>query len=67
MCASGFFASEMTDQYHEGYLDSLIPRMLVRRPGNPEELASALLFLASDAGGYVTATTLTVDGGFTAA
>jgi NAD(P)-dependent dehydrogenase (short-subunit alcohol dehydrogenase family) len=63
--APGFFATEMTDQYAEGYLEGQIERLLVRRPGDPEELAAALLFLASDAGGYVTGQTLAVDGGLT--
>jgi NAD(P)-dependent dehydrogenase (short-subunit alcohol dehydrogenase family) len=61
--APGFFASEMTDQYPEGYLASQMSRVLVGRPGDPDELAAALLFLASDAGGYVTGTTLPVEGG----
>jgi NAD(P)-dependent dehydrogenase (short-subunit alcohol dehydrogenase family) len=61
--APGFFASEMTDQYPEGYLESQLSRVLVGRPGDPDELATALIFLASDAGGYVTGTTLPVEGG----
>jgi NAD(P)-dependent dehydrogenase (short-subunit alcohol dehydrogenase family) len=61
--APGFFTSEMTDTYPEGYLDSQMPRVLVGRVGDPEELAAALVFLASDAGGYVTGTTLPVEGG----
>ncbi|MDQ6784006.1 MAG: SDR family oxidoreductase [Actinomycetota bacterium] len=61
----GFFASEMTDQYSPGYLDDQISRLPAGRGGHPEELAAALLFLASDAGGYVTGQTLTVDGGLT--
>jgi NAD(P)-dependent dehydrogenase (short-subunit alcohol dehydrogenase family) len=61
--APGFFASEMTDQYPEGYLEAQYGRVLVRRPGDPEELAAALVFLVSDAGGYVTGTTLPVEGG----
>jgi NAD(P)-dependent dehydrogenase (short-subunit alcohol dehydrogenase family) len=36
------------------------------RMGDPQELAAALVFLASPAGGYVTSTTLVVDGGVTA-
>ncbi|WAX58454.1 SDR family oxidoreductase [Jatrophihabitans cynanchi] len=63
--APGFFASEMTDQYAEGYLAGQLGRVLVGRTGDPRELAAALIFLASDAGGYVTGQTIVVDGGFT--
>ena len=64
--APGFFASEMSDQYQEGYLERQIEqRVLAGRKGDPGELAAALLFLASDAGGYVTGQTLAVDGGLT--
>lgn len=62
--APGFFESEMTDSYQPGYLDSQMPRVLMGRAGHPEELAAALVFLVSDAGGYVTGTTLPVEGGF---
>jgi NAD(P)-dependent dehydrogenase (short-subunit alcohol dehydrogenase family) len=61
--APGFFTSEMTDQYPEGYLESQLARVLVGRKGDPEELAAALVFLVSDAGGYVTGTTIPVEGG----
>jgi NAD(P)-dependent dehydrogenase (short-subunit alcohol dehydrogenase family) len=61
--APGFFTSEMTDTYQPGYLDSQMPRVLVGRKGDPDELAAALIFLVSDAGGYVTGTTLPVEGG----
>ena len=64
--APGFFESEMTAQYPEGYLEGMQERrLLVQRKGDPEELAAALIFLASDAGGYVTGVTLAVDGGMT--
>ena len=36
------------------------------RPGRPEEIANAALFLHSDEASYITATTLAVDGGSTA-
>ncbi|QZS52417.1 SDR family oxidoreductase (plasmid) [Rhodococcus opacus] len=63
--APGFFASEMTDQYHYGYLDSLASRMVLGRTGDAAELAATLVWLASDAAGYVTGQTLAVDGGMT--
>ncbi len=63
--APGFFASEMTEQYPPGYLEAQLARVVVGRPGDAEELAAALIFLASDAGGYVTGQTLAVDGGLT--
>ena len=64
--APGFFASEMSAQYQQGYLDrQLEQRVLAGRIGDPEELAAALIFLASDAGRYVTGQTLAVDGGIT--
>jgi len=61
--APGFFPSEMTDQYPDGYLDQMMVRVPAGRPGRAEELVSALLFLASDAGSYVTGVVLPVDGG----
>ncbi|MCW2605925.1 MAG: short-chain dehydrogenase [Frankiales bacterium] len=63
--APGFFASEMTEQYPDGYLDSMMWRVVAGRKGDAEELAAALIFLASDAGSYVTGQTLAVDGGLT--
>ncbi len=63
--APGFFTSEMTDQYQPGYLEKTIQRVPLGRKGDPEELAAAVVFLAGDAGGYVTGQTIPVDGGFT--
>ncbi|MCW2778497.1 MAG: 3-oxoacyl-ACP reductase FabG [Frankiales bacterium] len=63
--APGFFASEMTEQYPDGYLDQMMWRVVAGRKGEAEELAAALVFLASDAGSYVTGQTLAVDGGLT--
>jgi len=63
--APGFFVSEMTDHYPDGYLQSQLPRVLLGRSGDPEELAATLVWLVSDAGGYVTGQTLAVDGGVT--
>jgi NAD(P)-dependent dehydrogenase (short-subunit alcohol dehydrogenase family) len=62
--APGFFPSEMTEQFPEGYLEAMIGRIPAGRPGDPEELVAALVFLASDAASYVSGVTLPVDGGF---
>ena len=62
--APGFFEPEMTGTYQPGYIESQMPRVLAGRKGDPDELSAALIFLASDAGGYVTGTTLPVEGGF---
>ena len=61
--APGFFPSEMTDQYPEGYLEQMKWRIPAGRTGEPRELTAALLFLASDAASYVTGALLPVDGG----
>ncbi len=63
--APGFFASEMTEQYPEGYLEAMGPRLPMGRQGDPRELAATLVWLVSAAGGYVTGQTLPVDGGLT--
>ena len=64
--APGFFPSEMTDEFPDGYIDSQLPRVPAGRTGDPDELAAAVVFLASPAAGYITGTTLVVDGGLTA-
>jgi NAD(P)-dependent dehydrogenase (short-subunit alcohol dehydrogenase family) len=61
--APGFFASEMTDQYPDGYLDQMMWRVPAGRPGEAKELTAALLFLASAASSYITGVVLPVDGG----
>lgn len=65
--APGFFTSEMTDTYPDGYLDAVMSRVPARRKGDPAELAATVVFLASDAAGYITGQTLPVDGGLTIA
>jgi NAD(P)-dependent dehydrogenase (short-subunit alcohol dehydrogenase family) len=62
--APGFFESEMSDSMDRNHVDTrILPRVLAGRLGVHTELAAALIFLASDAGSYVTGITLPVDGG----
>ena len=61
--APGFFPSEMTEQYPDGYLDQMMIRVPAGRAGEADELVAALLFLASPASSYVTGIVLPVDGG----
>jgi len=63
--APGFFPSEMNDQYSREYLAEQGPRMLVGRLGRPRELSATLVWLLSDAAGYVTGQVIVVDGGVT--
>ncbi|MGH9095335.1 MAG: SDR family NAD(P)-dependent oxidoreductase [Acidimicrobiales bacterium] len=63
--APGFFASEMTDQYPPEYIPGRIESIPAQRAGDPAELAATVVFLASDAAGYITGVTLPVDGGLT--
>jgi NAD(P)-dependent dehydrogenase (short-subunit alcohol dehydrogenase family) len=65
--APGFFSSEMTEQYRPGYLEQQLQRVPMGRMGDPAELATTVVFLASDAAAYVTGQTVAVDGGMTIA
>ena len=60
--APGFIETEMTKDLPDAVLE-VIP---ARRVGQPEDVAAAVRFLASEAAGYVTGTTLFVDGGMSA-
>jgi 3-oxoacyl-[acyl-carrier protein] reductase len=60
--APGFIETDMTKDVPQEVLTA-VP---ARRPGRPDEVAAAVRFLASDAAGYVTGTTLYVDGGMSA-
>jgi 3-oxoacyl-[acyl-carrier protein] reductase len=60
--APGFIETDMT----RDMLEDVIKAIPARRAGQPEEVAAAVRFLASDDAAYVTGTTLFVDGGMSA-
>ncbi|MCW5618614.1 MAG: 3-oxoacyl-ACP reductase FabG [Nitrosomonas sp.] len=61
--APGFIDTDMTRGLSEELQQSLIQHVPVGRLGRAEEVASAVAFLASAAAGYITGTTLHVNGG----
>jgi 3-oxoacyl-[acyl-carrier protein] reductase len=61
--APGFIATDMTSDLKT---DEIVKAIPARRQGTPEEVAAAVRFLASEQAGYVTGSTLYVDGGMSA-
>jgi 3-oxoacyl-[acyl-carrier protein] reductase len=62
--APGWFVTEMNDDYLMSEAGVAIKREIpMGRFGNPGDLDGALLLLVSDAGSYITGTTIVVDGG----
>jgi len=61
--APGFIETEMTDKLDEKVVQGWRDGIPLRRGGQPEDIANACLFLASDLSGYITGQVLNVDGG----
>jgi 3-oxoacyl-[acyl-carrier protein] reductase len=61
--APGFIATEMVQAMPEKVLASMVEHTPIGRMGRPEDIAEAYFWLASDAAGFVSGTTLSVDGG----
>lgn len=61
--APGFIATEMVRQMPDKILDGMKSHTPLGRLGDPEDIANAYLWLASDAASFVTGTVLSVDGG----
>jgi 3-oxoacyl-[acyl-carrier protein] reductase len=61
--APGFIATEMIRQMPEKIQQTLIGRTPLGRMGQPEDVANAYAWLASDQASFITGTVLGVDGG----
>lgn len=61
--APGFIRSDMTASLPKEYLDNIIAMLPQKRLGKPEDVASVVLFLASDGADYITGQVINVDGG----
>lgn len=61
--APGFIATDMTDVLPEAQKEVLMQQIPLARLGEPEEIAAAVGFLASNAGSYISGETLHVNGG----
>ncbi len=64
--APGFIETEMTEALGPVVLDEVKKRVPAKRLGHVDDIAGAVLFLASASASYITGQTLTVDGGLVA-
>ena len=61
--APGFIQTAMTDALNEKQKAVILERIPAGKMGTPEDVAAAVLYLASDAGGYITGQSIHVNGG----
>jgi len=61
--APGFIATAMTDKLNDDQKGALMGKIPAGRMGTPEDIAGAVVYLASAEAGYVTGATLHVNGG----
>jgi 3-oxoacyl-[acyl-carrier protein] reductase len=61
--APGFIDTDMTKSLSEDQIKSLTSQIPAQRLGTPADVASSVVFLASDGAAYITGVTLSVNGG----
>lgn len=61
--APGFIQTDMTDELTEDQQNAIMSQVPMARLGQAQEIANAVLFLASDSAAYITGETLHVNGG----
>ena len=63
--APGYIETDMVEDIQETVKEDLFKQIPLGRIGKPSDIATAVLYLASDEAGYITGQTLTIDGGMT--
>lgn len=65
--APGWFKTDQNAQLYENkeWLEYIIDRIPLKRPGKPDDLDGAIVFLASEASAYISGQVMLVDGGIT--
>ncbi|MDC0110506.1 3-oxoacyl-[acyl-carrier-protein] reductase [Alphaproteobacteria bacterium] len=63
LIAPGFISTPMTDKLTEDQTNSIIKNIPVARLGQPEDISSACVYLASEESSFITGTTLHINGG----
>jgi 3-oxoacyl-[acyl-carrier protein] reductase len=61
--APGFIDTDMTRELNDDNRDSMLASIPLGRFGQPEEIASVVVFLAGDGGAYITGETIEINGG----
>lgn len=61
--APGFIDTDMTAVLKDEVKEAIMAGIPLKRVGNPEDIAEAVAFLASDKASYITGQVLSVDGG----
>lgn len=61
--APGYIQTDMTDELDDVQKNNLMNQLPLKRLGSTQDIANAVLFLASDSGAYITGETLHVNGG----
>ena len=61
--APGFIATDMTKVLGESVQEEMLKTIPLGRPGDPQDVANAVLFFASEEAAYITGQVLNVDGG----